>query len=108
VVRWRIFERVLMDAGTGLVLAAGTLTFGNEWYQTHQLNWRVPVATLLAAGAVSGVSKASPKGSTALGFMVLIGAVVTPFRGKSPAEELASIVSGTNKVFRPGTKRKVK
>jgi hypothetical protein len=97
-----------MDTGTGLVLAAGTLTFGNEWYQTGKMNWRVPIATLLAAGAVSGVSKASPKGSTALGFMVLIGAVVTPFKGRSPAEELATIVSGSNKVLRPGTKRKAK
>jgi hypothetical protein len=107
-VRWRIFECVLMDTGTGLVLAAGTLTFGNEWYQTGKINWRVPIATLLAAGAVGGVANAAPKGGVALGFMVLIGAVVTPFKGKSPAEEVASIVSGSNKILRPGTKQKAK
>jgi hypothetical protein len=89
-----------MDAGTGLVVTAGTLTFGNEWFQTGKLNWRVPIATLLAAGAIGGVSKASPKGSAALGVMVLIGALVTPFHGKAPIGLAADILNGTNKVAR--------
>lgn len=96
-----------MDTGTGLVIAAGTLTFGNEWYQTksysgkRQLNWKVPIATLLAAGAVEGVAKASPKGSAALGFMVLIGALVTPYRGKAPVSLIADILGKTNSFVKP-------
>jgi hypothetical protein len=81
-----------MDTGTGLVLAAGTITFANEWLQTSKPNFRVPIATLLAAGAIAAVGKASPQGATALGVMVLIGALVTKFNGKSPVQEFASVL----------------
>jgi hypothetical protein len=84
-----------VDTGVGLVLTAGTLTFGNAWYQDNQLDWRVPVATLLAAGMVTGVEKASPFASTALGAMVLIGAVTfTPKNGVSCIQEAANILNG--------------
>jgi hypothetical protein len=80
------------DTGMKLVLLAGTLTFTNEWIQTHEINWRVPVATVLAAAAIAGVSKVSPGGATSLGVMAVIVAAATPLNGKSPIQEIASVV----------------
>jgi hypothetical protein len=74
-------------------LLAGTLTLGNEWLQTRELNWRVPVATMLAAAAVSGFSNVSPGGATSLGLMALIVAASTPLNGKSPIQEIGGFVN---------------
>lgn len=82
------------DTGMKLVVAAGALTFGNEWYQSHELNWRVLVATALAAAGTAGVGKLSPGAGTSLGVMALIVAAVTPFSGKSPVQQLQTIVNG--------------
>jgi hypothetical protein len=81
------------DTGMKIVLLAGTLTFGNEWIQTKQLNWKVPVATVLAAAAVAGLGKVSPGAGTSIGLMALIVAATTPLQGKSPIQELASVVN---------------
>jgi hypothetical protein len=79
--------------GTGIVLLAGTITFANEWYQTGKVNWKVPIATLLAGAAVSGFSKIDPKAGTGLSIMVLIAAVTMKFGGKSVIDTLAEIFS---------------
>lgn len=87
-----------------LVLTAGTLTFINEWVQTKEINWRVPVATVLAAAAVAGVGTVSPGGATSLGVMALIVAAATPLNGKSPIQEIALVVnqrSPANKTSTP-------
>jgi hypothetical protein len=81
------------DTGMKLVLVAGVMTFGNEWYQTHEVNWRVPVATVLAAAAVGAIGKASPNGGAGLGVMALIVAATTRLNGRSPVQELASVVN---------------
>jgi hypothetical protein len=88
-----------MAEGTGmkLVLLAGGLTFSNEWLQTRQVNWRVPVATVLAAALVAGVGKVSPGGGTGLGVMALIVAAATPFNGKSPIQEIGSVINKPQK-----------
>lgn len=76
--------------GPAFVLGAGTLTFGNEWIQTGDVNWRVPVATLLGAGALGLIGKVSASSANFLGFMVLLAASATRFNGKSALEELNS------------------
>lgn len=81
------------DTGMKLVLLAGTLTFSNEWLQTRELNWRVPIATVLAAAAVAGMGRVSPGGATSLGIMALIAAAATPLNGKSPIQEIGSVVN---------------
>ena len=80
-----------MEFGTGLVLTAGTMTFANEWYQTKQVNWRVPIATLLLAGVMEFIGKLDSKISNALGVMIFIGAGSTPFRGKSAFDTLSDL-----------------
>jgi hypothetical protein len=84
---------VAADTGMKLVLLAGTLTFANEWLQTREVNWRVPVAAALAAVAVSGFSHVSPGGATSLGVMALIVAAATPLNGKSPIQEIGGFVN---------------
>jgi len=78
-----------LNTGTYLVLTAGTMTFVNEWYQTRQVNWRVPIATMLAAALMEPFAKVAPNGSIALGIMVLIAAASTKFNGKSAIGTLA-------------------
>lgn len=81
-----------VDTGMKLVLVAGTLTFGNEWIQLHEINWRIPVATVLAAAATGAIGRASPGGAASIGVMALIAAAATPLRGRSPIQELAHVV----------------
>ena len=70
-----------------MVLAAGVMTFGNEWLQTGKPNWRVPIATLLGAGAVGLIGNLSTGAANSLGFMVVIAAAATKINGKSPFQE---------------------
>ena len=84
-----------MELATGIVLTAGTMTFANEWYQTKQLNFRIPVATLLLAAGFDGLSKLDTKISTTLAVIVFIGALTTEFNGKSTASTLAGLFPAT-------------
>jgi hypothetical protein len=77
-----------MDTGVGFCLAAGAMTFGNEWLQTGGLNWRVPIATVLVAGLDGALSALSPTAGIAFGAIVFIGALTVPLNGKSPIDEL--------------------
>jgi hypothetical protein len=83
-----------------LVLLAGGLTFTNEWLQTKKVNWRVPVATVLAAAATGGIGSISPGGAAGLGVMALVVAAATPLNGKSPIQQISSVVNGS-----PATKK---
>jgi hypothetical protein len=78
---------------TGIVLTAGTVTFANEWYQTHQVNLRIPVATLLAAAIFDGLSHIDDKAAVTLSVIVLLGAMTTKFNGNSAADTLAKVFS---------------
>ena len=82
------------DTGMKLVLVAGVMTFGNEWYQTHDLNWRVPIATVIAAAVTAGIGHVSPGAGVGIGVMALVVAATTPLNGKSPVQELSSVVDG--------------
>jgi hypothetical protein len=81
-----------MDAGPSFVLAAGGITFANEWLQTNKPQFRPLVAGLVGAAIIAGVSEVAPKAGTALGVMVLIVAVTTEFNGKSAISEFASVL----------------
>jgi hypothetical protein len=94
---------VLVSTPTNIVLAAGTLSFGNEWIQTGKPNWRMPIGTLGAMLVTSGVTKVSPPAGTAFAVIVLIAALTVKFNGKSVAEEALSVLPSPN-----DTKRKVK
>jgi hypothetical protein len=78
---------------TGVILTAGTITFSNEWYQTGAVNWRIPVATLLAAAVFDGLAQLDDKAALGLSVIVLLGAFTTRFNGKSVADTVAQVVS---------------
>jgi hypothetical protein len=82
-----------MAVATGIILTAGTITFANEWYQTKQVNWRVPVATLLIAAIFDGLARLDDHAATGLAIIAFIGAVTTEFNGQSAAGTIASIFS---------------
>ena len=82
----------MASVATGIVLVAGGMTFANEWYQTGKVNWRVPIATLLAGAVIDGVSKFDDKAGIGLAVMVLIVASITKFGGKS-------VIDTVNQVF---------
>jgi hypothetical protein len=96
----------MANVATGIVLLAGTTTFANEWYQTGQVNWRVPVATLLAAAAIDGFAHIDEKAAVGLSIMVLIAASVTKFNGKSTVDTLAQLFSSVS-TKQPAPRRKV-
>ena len=76
--------------GPAFVLAAGTLTFANHWLQSGDVNFRVPIATLLGAGAVGVIGQFSASAGTTLGAMVLLAALTVRVNGKSAIDEFAS------------------
>jgi len=80
-----------LEPATAIILFAGTMTFANEWYQTKQVNWRIPVATLLVAAGFDGLSHLDSGIATMLAVMVLIGAGTTEFNGQSVAGTLAQL-----------------
>lgn len=80
-----------MGASTGIVLTATGISFTNEWIQTGTPNFRVGVAGLAAALILDGLEKVSPEGATGLALIVLATVLLTPFKGKSPAQTLAGL-----------------
>ena len=76
----------MANIATGIILTAGTITFGNEWYQTGKVNWKIPVATVLIAAVFDGLAHIDQNAAVGLSIIVLIGAVTTEFNGKSVAD----------------------
>jgi uncharacterized membrane protein YfcA len=89
-----------MAVATTLIITAGTVTFTNEWYQTKNLDWKVPVVTLFLAAAFDGLAKVNDKAATGIAFIALIGAFTTKFNGKSAIDTLGGLVN------QPATKAK--
>jgi hypothetical protein len=79
------------NAATVLIVSAGTITFANEWYQTKKLNWRVPVATVLAAAIFDGIAHIDSTAATSLAAISFLTAMTTEFNGKSAAATVAKI-----------------
>jgi len=86
-----------MATATNIILIAGTITFTNEWYQTKEVNWRVPVATIIIAAVFDGLAHLDDHAATGIAVIALIGALVTQFNGKSAASTLSGLMGGTKK-----------
>lgn len=79
----------MTSTATVIVLTAGTITFANEWYQTQTVNWKIPLATILAGLLFDGLAHINDHAAVGLSVVVLIGAVTTKFGGKSVADSIA-------------------
>lgn len=95
-----------MAIAADIVLVAGGMTFVNQWYQTKEINWKVPLATVLGAAALDGLSHISDKAGIALAVMVLIGAATTKFNGKSPADLLTGTFTTSTTAKQPTTHKR--
>lgn len=82
-----------MAAATVMIITAGTVTFTNEWYQTKNLDWKVPIVTLFLAAAFDGLSKLDSKAATGLAAIAMIGAFTTKYNGKSAIDQLVTLVN---------------
>ena len=96
----------MANAAAGIILIAGGITFTNEWYQEHTINWRVPIATVLAAAVFDGLAKLDSKAAVGVSIMVLIGAFVNKINGKSIADVLNSSFSSKTPTKKTTTTRK--
>lgn len=81
-----------MAQSTGVMLVVGTISFGNEWVQTTKPNWKIPIATLIAAWMLDGVEKVSPPAAIGLAYIALITVLLTPLNGKSPLQEMLTVL----------------
>lgn len=94
-----------VNTATGLILIAGTMTFGNEWYQTGKVNFKIAVATMFGAAIFDGLARIDDKAAIGLGVMVLLGAATTRFAGKSVVDTLAAMFTQVEKQPKPPVKR---
>lgn len=83
-----------MAKSTGIVLTAGAISFGNDWWQSKQPNFRIPVATLAVALIFGGIERINEKAGIGLGVIMLVTVLVTPMHGKAPLQSLGEIGKG--------------
>jgi hypothetical protein len=87
----------MANTSTVIIITAGSITFGTEWYVTKNLDWKVPIATVLIAGAFEALSSLDQKSATLLSIMVLLGAATTEFDGKSFVNILTALGPSSSK-----------
>lgn len=79
----------MASTATAIVITAGTITFVNEWYQTKQVNWKIPLATILAGLVIDGLSHLNDHAAVGLSVIVMVAALTTKFNGKSVANTVS-------------------
>jgi hypothetical protein len=82
-----------MAGSTGPILLAGTITFANGWIFNKQgPNFKVILATGIAAGGLALLDHASPPLATGIAWIALITVLFTRVGGKeSPAENAVKV-----------------
>jgi hypothetical protein len=83
-----------MAKSTGIVLTATGISFANDWLQTNQPNWRIPVAGLVVALIFDGVEHVNETAGVGLSVLMMIAVLLTPIHGKSPADTIISLTKG--------------
>lgn len=75
-----------MARSTGPLLAVGAITLGNEVILNEKpMNWKIPIATGLAAGLFVIVENAWPDGAVALAWMALATVVFVRIDPATPS-----------------------
>jgi hypothetical protein len=93
-----------MSQTIGPILATGALTMANQSiFHDQPVNWRIPVATGLAAVGFSFAEKAWPQGARMLAWTVLITVLITRTSTvPSPVESAVSWWNGDHLPPTPG------
>ena len=81
-----------MAKATGIVLTGVAIGMGNEYVQGYGLNIRMGMAGLGAALFLTGVEKLSEQAGVGLAVITFITIMLTPFKGKAPAQELVALI----------------
>lgn len=98
----------MADAAPVIVIVAGSMTFVNQWYWTHNFDWKVPVATLLLAAGFEGLSKLDNKLAVTLALMTLLGAATTEFNGHSITNTISGFLANKSQAPPKGSVSKSK
>jgi hypothetical protein len=82
-----------MASSTGVVLAVGGISFGNEWLLNKQPpNFKILLATGVAAFMLAGLSRLSEPLATGIAWIALVTVALTEQNGKpAPAENLLKV-----------------
>lgn len=75
-----------MSKTTGVVLAMGAVTIANQTvFHDEPMNWRIPVATALAAVGFSAAERAWPQGTQILAWTAFLTVMLTRTDPKVPS-----------------------
>jgi hypothetical protein len=96
-----------VTASVTITLVAGGMTFVNEWYQTRNIDWKVPIATAILAVGMEVFSKASSGAATSLSVIIFLGAATTQFNGKSAVDTVTDLLSNTKTSAPKGATSKI-
>lgn len=75
-----------MSRTTGPILAVGAITITNRTiFHRQPMDWRIPIATGLAAGAFALAERAWAEGATALAYMCLFSVLFARLQPDVPS-----------------------
>ena len=80
-----------MASAPGIALAATAVSFSNEWYDTHDPNFRILMAGGLFALFMAGLQDVAPQPAKGLATIMFITILFTPINGSSPIGTLAKL-----------------
>ena len=78
------------------VLATTGIAFANHWYNTNQIDLKIPVAGAFAAVLGAGFSQVPGLAPvmTAIGWLAFVGVLIAPVQNPSPIQNLSKITGG--------------
>jgi hypothetical protein len=81
-----------MAKATGIMLTATAIGMGNEFVQGYGINFRMGIAGLGASLFLTGVEQLNETAGVGLAVLALITVMLTPFKGKAPAQEVLALL----------------
>ena len=81
-----------MAKSTGIMLAATAIGMGNEFVQGYGVNFRMGIAGLGAAAFLTGIESINETAGVGLAVLAMITVLLTPFKGKAPAQEVLALL----------------
>jgi hypothetical protein len=81
-----------MAKSTGIMLTATAIGMGNEFVQGYGINFRMGIAGLGAALFLTGVESINETAGVGLSVLAFITVMLTPFKGKAPAQEVVALL----------------
>lgn len=87
------------DVASGVivpVLAATAVAFVNHWYNTNQIDLKIPAAGAVAAVIGAGISQIPglEPVMTSIGWLAFVGVLIAPVQTPSPIANVQKITGG--------------